>query len=517
MMRIVLALVAGIVLGEHIAGLRLWWLCGGMMVGLVLMMLTLRMKRGDGPFRISLWVTFISMGWALVLARQPYDPLPQMESVSRTQLSVHLTDTPVATSKCYKVSACIDSVAHQPSRGKIMLFIRQDSAAARLGYGDYLTLDVRLQRPSDSVGSDGFDYRKYLYRHGITWQCFVASDEWSHLPQQPHPTLLTQAHRWQQKWVDQVRHMRLSPSQQGIVEALVLGWRADLDDTTQQQFRQAGIVHLLCVSGMHVGLLAMIVGGMLFFLGQLRWQRVLKRGIQIVAIWGFVLLSGMGTATVRAGIMFSLMVVGGMMERKPNTLNNLATSALLILIANPLSLFDVGFQMSYAAVLGIALWYGPLRQMLPIPVVGVAWMGVGKLWSWLCLSTSAQMAVLPLSLYYFHQYPTYFLIANLTIVPFAGVLLASILAMLLSGGGDALVGLVSVELRGMDAVTRWIAELPYASISNIYFDLPMALMLGTAWMLLGGLARRRGLWALSAALLCLILMVLHYYGVLLAK
>jgi competence protein ComEC len=148
---------------------------------------------------------------------------------------------------------------------------------------------------------------------------------------------------------------------------------------------------------------------------------------------------------------------------------------LLLLLIKPMLLFDAGFQLSYAAVAGIILWYRPLQQLLPQSSKWFLWLP-DRIWQLICVSTSAEIATLPLLLYHFHQFSLYFLIANLTIVPFAGVLLATVLLMLLTGSGWV-TSLLSGELVIVDALTRWISSLPHAMLTDIYCDLPVALII----------------------------------------
>lgn len=518
MLRLAIAACLGIVLADRAVSMGPWLPVGAMLLGVALMVLT--MRRSRPVFWIALWTACVAMGALLATLRRPADPLPGLAATPQVEMTLTLTDTPVATPRCYKVAATIDTLCGQAARGRVMLFVRQDSASATLEYGSRIKVCAPMARPSDSVGPEGFDYRRYLYHRGITWQCYVPRHSWQSLPSSRHTTLVGYAKRLQRTLVERVHALRLSPEQQGIVAALLLGWRADLPDSVLLQYRRAGILHLLCVSGLHVGLMAIIVGGLLSFLGRRRRSRILKGTLQIACVWAFVLVSGMAAATLRAGVMFTLLLVGDMMERKSNTLNSLSVSALLLLVINPGWMFEIGFQLSYVAVLGIALWHQPLMELLPKPhsTAGELMMiPVEKVWGWVSLSTSAQLAVLPVTLYYFHQFSLYFLVANLTIVPFAGVLLLSMLVLMASGGGVMPTRLVAGELGAIDDITRWISGLPHASVENIYFDLPMALLLSAAWMLATLYVRRHRPWALPAAIGSLLLLVLHYYGTLLAQ
>ena len=172
----------------------------------------------------------------------------------------------------------------------------------------------------------------------------------------------------------------------------------------------------------------------------------------------------MAPSTLRAGVMFTLLRVGYMAQRQPNALNNLCTSALLLLLVNPYLLFDVGFQLSYAAVLGIIAWHKPLANLLPLPFEKFSHRCVHYVWKLVCLTTAAQLSTAPFVLYHFHQFSPWFLIANLLIVPFAGVLLATALGMIalvkLPLLGGAATWLLRQELMATDTLTRWVGTLP---------------------------------------------------------
>ena len=470
MLRLALAMAVGILLAEYLPFSPWIWLCVtvGLCVLLLIVEASLRPTVRKPLFPVLLWLVWIGIGAVLPMLHAPSNPFP----TTVNSFTVRLCDTPHTTPKCYKSTAEVLSVNDHPTHGKVLLYIRQDSASARLRFDDCLVISAHPQYPENW---NDFDYRRHLRRKGILWQCYVPADRWQPIAHDSSFSLLGWSKTIQLRMVERIRRTDLTPQQQGIAEALLLGWHDDVDDATQQQFRDAGITHLLCVSGLHVGIVAWLAGALLFFLGMKRWQRVTKGIFQIGVVWLFVLLTGMAPSTLRAGVMFSLLLVGGMLQRQPNSFNNLCTSMWLLLLIKPMLLFDVGFQLSYAAVAGIMLWHRPLQQLLPIQPKWYLWLPL-KAWQLICLSTAAQMATLPLMLYHFHKFPLYFLIANLTVVPFAGVLLATVLLMLFMGGGWVTT-LLSHELVAVDRLTRWISSLPHAMLTDIYCDLPVALLI----------------------------------------
>ena len=524
MLRVALALVAGILLAEYLPHPSKLLLTLVFCTGFLLLAVFVRNRQSlcVRIFPLLLWVTLIAFGWLLSLIHAPADPFGESADGDLRNFLVRLRDTPRQTEKCFKVEAEVMSVYEQeqwmPRKGRIMLYLQKDSSAAKLQYGDLLWVNASPRLPDNREGQNHFDYRRYLRHKGILWQCYVRNDCWTPSGEAVPFSVRGYAKRTQKGMVERIQRTPLSPSQKAVAESLLLGWRDDVDDDTWQQFRNAGIAHLLCVSGLHVGIVAWLAGAALFFLGLRRWQRILKRLLQIAAIWLFVLLTGMAPSTLRAGVMFSLLLIGGMFEQRPNSLNNLCTSMAVLLLVRPMMLFDVGFQLSYAAVCGIIIWHKPLCELIPFLCQPnpkwYLWLPQ-KIWALACLSTSAQLATLPLVLYHFHQFPLYFLIANLTVVPFAGVLLATVMLMLATSAMPVLCGwftrLLQMELVGVDGLTQWIGILPYATIDNIYCDLPMALMIMTALLCFTLLLCCRMRWALPAMVGCLLLMTLYLY------
>ena len=219
--------------------------------------------------------------------------------------------------------------------------------------------------------------------------------------------------------------------------------------TSTAAFRDAGIAHLLAVSGLHVGLLAAIAGGMLFWVGKERRGRAIRGSIQMAAVWVFSLLTGLAPSTVRAALMFSLFIVAHITARRTPKFNLLAAAAIITLPTNPMLLHDVGWQLSYCAVAGI---------LLAMPVI-VAFRN--RLWQAAMVSLAATTATLPVTAATFHRLPVYFLIANIVIVPLAGMLLFFALAYM-AVPCPLTAWPVHLLVTVSEALTSWVASLPGA-------------------------------------------------------
>ena len=402
-----------------------------------------------------------------------------------------------------------NGTAH-PCKGKILLYFQKPTD---ISFGDELLVLSSPYLPSAVENPHQFDYRSYLQRKGILYLGFIQNSNYKILS---HNTKGWKRHitLFRQRLINVIRFSQLTPSQQGIAEALILGYDDDLHSDTKVNFQTAGITHLLCVSGLHVGIVAMIIGWCLFFLSNRRATRIIKYSIQLIAIWAFAILTGMAPATMRAALMFSFIITGKTFFTQPPTLNIIAASALILLVCRPLLLFDAGFQLSYCSVFGIVVLTKPLKDLFHLPYKkNILFTTLNRLLDLFCVGLIAQLAITPFTLLYFHFFPPYFLLANIIIIPFAGVILASVLLMLLFSLWNwafVILGkVVSFELFLTERITSTIASWPNAMIEHIYFDRIM-LFISLAIVVFLGWALLRRQWSKLAIALSFALILVIY-------
>lgn len=399
-------------------------------------LLTILKKR---EFRVALTLlltlTFVAIGALRILPDDAqYDPRHWTHLVQQPSfLTLRLTETPTPRERSWKTEAEVLSVDSLEALGTLHLFLRKDSTAATLHYGDTLTL--------------------HGYADTTRGTLYVTSD---HYLIAGHDSTSPRAHceAMRMKLLRRMQHGPLEHRHAGVAEAMTLGWRGDLEPDLQAQFRAAGIMHLLCVSGLHVGLLAVMVGGLFLWLGEERRGRILRGSLQLLVLWGFALLTGLAPATVRAALMFSLFIISHMMGRRTDSLNLLSLAAIVMLMVDPLLLFNTGWQLSFCAVAGILL-ARPAIQLFHNPF-----------WQTASVCLAATLATLPVILSFFHTFQPYFLIANIIIVPLAALILVlSLLYMLLPC--PLFASPLWWLLESSDRLTGAISRLPGATINNI--------------------------------------------------
>lgn len=367
----------------------------------------------------------------------------------KVYLDVRLDETPVPVKRSFRARATVQAVDGRPRHGDITLFLRNDSSATALRLGDRLLLH---------------GYPDTMHR-----SLYITSDHYLVIGRDS-TSLRARVEGWRMRLLHRMQAGPLERRYSGVAEAMTLGWRGDLDAGMQAAFRDSGIIHLLCVSGLHVGLLAYLVSLLLFWVGKEQKGRIISGSIQLVAVWGFTVLTGTAPATLRAALMFSLFIVSNMLARRTAKGNLLAASAIVMLMCKPLLLLDTGWQLSYAAVAGI---------LLARPVIGTF---RSRLLQAATVSTAATVATLPIITATFHRLPLYFLVANIIVVPAASLLLLlSLCYMALPCRLFAWP--LGMLLQGTDSLTRWVASLPHAVMEGVTLH-PWGLLLVAAAALL---------------------------------
>lgn len=263
----------------------------------------------------------------------------------------------------------------------------------------------------------------------------------------------------------------LSPEAYSIVAAMTLGDRTSLSSETRQAFNVTGAGHILAISGLHLGIIYMVIS---FLVRGRRW-RVAAQILTILLLWTFAFLVGMMASVVRAATMLTIYGLLSLGYRRGMSVNVLAFTAILMLVAQPDALFEISFQMSYLAVFAILLIFPMLYHIIP-----AHWLMehrfIGWMWGMALLSLSAQIGVAPLIAFYFHRFSVYFLLANFVVIPCAYLILIGGLLLLLTSWSLIAKGLILV-VNGMQTALSAITTLPYASIEGLYPSLLQTILI----------------------------------------
>ncbi|NQX77198.1 ComEC/Rec2 family competence protein [Gilvibacter sp.] len=340
-----------------------------------------------------------------------------------------------------------------------------------------------------------FNYANYLKYQHIAFDIKATADQFLQLSEFK-PALSHYPKLWQRYWVALLETKLTQSANFELLAALLLGYKSQLRPETKAQFAHAGIAHLLAVSGLHLGIVVLFASWVLAFLKRLPQGKIIYALFLLLCLWGFAFMSGASISVLRAATMFTCLIVGKILGRY-HGINSLFTSLWILLLIDPFYALQVGFQLSYAAVFFI-LWLLPKWNLYCPTKHSIGF----RIWQWIGLSLIAQLGTAPLSLYYFHEFPTYFLVTNLVVVPAIGiVLIGGLLSLgILAVWPDFTFPLIALEwtINALRSFTAWIADLPASTIDTPLFGNYSLIGLLLSTLVLGHLFVRRSKRALPA-------------------
>ena len=382
-----------------------------------------------------------------------------------------VTDQPTVRNTV-RVETTVQYMDGVAKTGKIQLSIDSSAIQTPLEYGDVITCKTRVSSIKAAQNPYSFDAKKYNKIKNIYHQGFVAEGNFKVLEKGKGNAIWSLMIAWQHQLMAVLKDNLPTKDEFAVGSALIVGYRSDIPEDVLNSYIVTGAMHVLSVSGLHVGVLAMILHWLLGFIKTKNrlWQGT-RIALEITIIWIFAFISGGSSSVLRAALMFSFVIASRAFGEKISVYNTLGASAILILSWNPYMVFDVGFQLSYLGVLGIVYFY-PLiyRQFFFKNKVK------DQIWQWLSVGFAAQLVTAPLSLYYFHQFPTYFWLSGILVVPLSAVVLGMGMALFtLNGLGlNLLVTWLGKVLWGaiyaMNIALGFMKRLPFSLIEGVWVD-----------------------------------------------
>lgn len=331
-----------------------------------------------------------------------------------TVLAMHLLDKGQERKKTVRYEAAVEN------GGRVLLYLQKDSFPMP-NTGDVLLVQTTVRR-GELLGE--FDYGLYLRRQGFVGSCWAHRRNWQVVGHKDIKGVRAIAQRCQTALHEQYKKMGITGKELGILSALTLGYREALDKDVQRSFSASGAMHVLAVSGLHTGIVwGMVIwilslGGWRKPLWEEKWKRWALNISAIALIWVYAFVTGLSPSVMRSALMLSFWALSSLFERSTSRWNPLFSAAVIILIINPLSLWSVSFQLSFAAVIGIMLVGGWLQRKVVLRGRIVSYIG-----GLLIVSIAAQVGTMPLTMYYFGQTSNYFALTNVLVIPMAFVLL----------------------------------------------------------------------------------------------
>ncbi|MCX6292101.1 MAG: ComEC/Rec2 family competence protein [Bacteroidetes bacterium] len=333
-----------------------------------------------------------------------------------------LDDSKQEKSKSYKTTirivAAYSGNVWNKTEGKCLAYFSKDSISDLLHYGDLVIFSTRPDEVKPPANPSQFDYKRWLSLNQVYHQLYLKNSDWKSLGHHYGNPLVETAINMRERLLKIFRDNNISGDDYAVVSALLLGDTDEIDQDIINAYAASGALHVLSVSGLHVGIIYIALNSVLFFMNRNRKTKVLKAGILIMFLWFYALLTGLSPAVLRSAAMLSFIVIGKAFERSTNMYNTLAASAITLFCFQPHLLLQVGFQLSYMAVFGIVFLYKEIHALL----FPQKWFWQ-QVWGLIAVSIAAQIATFPMGLFYFHQFPNYFLFSNMLVIPLSTVII----------------------------------------------------------------------------------------------
>lgn len=458
-------LAVGIIVGEHLHGivsLKAW--LAALVCSVVFMFLTFRYAMIQ---TILIFITMVMFGGILteMKLRDTEVSFPDHD----IEYKAVVVSTPV---KVGKVVRCDLLIADREHPIKVKASFYRDERAERLKMGNGVAVRSVLEQPENFSGAT-FDYRRYLLYHGYVATTFIYITDWeganvSLVNLSKVQRIKIVAMKFRDELTSRYRDMGLTGQDYAVMSAMTLGDKSALPKELKDDYSVSGAAHVLALSGLHLGIIYAVLS--LFLMGLRR--RVSGTALIVCAIWTYVFIVGMSASVVRAAVMLTIYSFIGLLNRDRMSLNALSVAAVVILVNNPLDLYDVGFQMSFIAVLSIFALYRPVFRLLPYRLRSL--FGVRQAWQMASVSIAAQVGVAPLVALYFGRFSCYFLLTNLLVVPLATVILYGVVVMALLFFLPPLQTFIAAFLfkivSWLNSGVSFIASLPGASIEGLHIS-----------------------------------------------
>ena len=410
-------------------------------------------------------------GWIITLKNSELSAGAHFSKILGRTLIVQINNEPIVRNGLTRFTATVkESVKgkkENPTSGTLLIAIKD--TATHFNYGDQLLIPAKYNLIDPPFVPAQFNYKRYLQYQNVFYQGYLYSKQYRILSSGNGNPLIAHSLQLRQRLVEKLKVNMCDTDALAVASTLILGYKADLSNDVLQAYSKTGTVHVLSVSGAHVAIVYILLMFALSFLNGFKTGRVFKAIIIITLIWYYSMLTGFSPAVCRAALMISFFISGKTFNRYINTLNLMAASAFVLLVYDPYFIADAGFQLSYLAVFGLIVFQPLVYRWFKFKN---KW--ADKLWALCSVSLAAQVITFPLSAFYFHQFPVYFLVSNLFIIIPSAIIMYSGLAYLLLPQIPFLSKFLAAVLENtiiiMNKTLAFIEHLPFAVISKLWLN-----------------------------------------------
>lgn len=537
--RLLLPFIAGIVLYLEIAESRAQslWLSGFLLILAVSVIIYVNIIRSTA--KIYRWrfasgmavsVAMCALGYIITFLNTDINDPHHIDHTDKAFIQTKATytgiiaDPAVIRDKTVSVLIQLQKVTKNDTSisldGKVLASIMKDSSSEALQYGDKIVFNGVVTLYDEPKNPYQFNYKSYQALHHIYHRVYLREGDWRVTAAYQGNPILAKIYSLRTYFLSLIKETVHGTNELAVATAIMLGYRDYVTDEMMQAYSGSGVLHVLSVSGLHVAVLYYVLSVMLGWMDRRRRLEIIKGIVVIVIMLFYAGLTGLSPPVLRSAWMFTLITVARLLDRDVSMYNVLGVSCLLLLIWDPYYIADVGFQLSYIAVVGIVYLYPMLHRLLALPSFsfrrpfGFISDALNYLfefvWGLICVSIAAQLATFPISLYYFHSFPNFFLLSNLLVIPLSNFVLISGMALFAVGWCHPLLhyaGWVFDHLLiVLNRVVFWVDGLPFALSKGTVVSLSEMILLYILIMLACWFIAGRRAKVLLATLACLLIL-----------
>lgn len=457
--RLLVPFVAGIVLGDSLPPELKWFYLGASLFFLLLLIFFINTSFKRQPAFGILSIPALLFLGLFIVSDLKYNPQPLPKA---TYFAV-VHEFPLEKEKSYR--AVIRLIK---PKILVLAYFEKSDLISKAEPGDVIWFRGQPELLQKTGNPFEFDYQAYAVRNGIGHRIYLKDANYYPLKAEKNRNIIETALIIRDRLLRIIENCGLKGEVFHLVSSISLGAREELEPETTISFAKTGVIHVLAVSGMNVAIIFVVLDWLLRFLKQKKGGIFLYTIIILTAVWGYALITGMSASVIRAAAMFTFIVIGTGMSRHPNIYNSLAASAFVLLFINPSLVYDVGFQLSYAAVFSIVYFHPSIYGLFYFKY----WIP-DQIWTLLSVSMAAQIGTLPLLLHYFHQFPTWFLLANLMVIPLVTLILyltfiVFVVAPIIPFLGKLMTFILYMAGQGMLFSVHFVERLPYSILDGLY-------------------------------------------------
>lgn len=397
-----------------------------------------------------------------------YSNIKELELTSSNRISFKIKERLKPNTYYDKYVVELLKINSNTVKGHVLLHVKKEENSKTYSVDDILLIQSELKSIKNTLNPFQFNYKLYLEQQFIYHQLFTESNYIHQIPSSSK-SIFYYADKLRNTINERLKKFNFKAEELAIMNALLLGQRQEIDRDLYTDYAKAGAIHILAVSGLHIGIILMMLNYLLRPLTLLSHGKFLKVSIILVLLWSFAIVAGLSASVTRAVTMFSIIAVAMHLKRQTNIYNTLAISMFIIVLLKPMFLFSVGFQMSYIAVFAIVS-IQPMLYKLWRPKFKLT----DYLWQIFTVTMAAQIGVLPISLFYFHQFPSLFFISNMLIIPFLGFILCLgliiVFLALMNTLPEALANFYAGLIGHMNSVVSWVSDQDQFLFEDLSFD-----------------------------------------------